>query len=121
MSYNHLRRYRKRGAFTQSEMAFLLGIDCGTKVSRYENVQSTPDIYTVLAYQLFHDVPVQELFPQTNKDMATVVARRAHEFSIELAKQPDHPITNRKLQMLKAVIARMIETSASINEKQHNE
>lgn len=121
MSHNYLRRYRKRGAFTQSEMAFLLGIDDGTKVSRYENVQSTPDIFTVLAYQLFYDVPVQELFPQIYRDTATIVARRAREFYDELAKQPDHPITNRKLQMLKTVIARAIETSASIYEKRQNE
>jgi transcriptional regulator with XRE-family HTH domain len=118
MSHNHLRRYRKRGAFTQSEIAFVLGIDCGTKVSRYENVQSTPDIFTILAYQLFYDVPVQELFPKIYQEMAIVVAERARELFDELAKQPDHPITNRKLQMLKAVTARMIEVSASSYEKQ---
>ncbi len=103
MSHNHLRRYRKRGAFTQSEIAFLLGIECGTKVSRFECRRRTPNLPTAFAYQIIFDVSACELFPGLYKEAAGFVAGRVDELSQKLAAQPDHPITHIKLEMLKSV------------------
>ena len=47
---NYLRTYRKRAYLTQDELAFLLGTESGTRVSRYERFSREPAFQTVLAY-----------------------------------------------------------------------
>ena len=79
MTHNHLRRYRKRGALTQEEMAFLLGIGCGTQVSRHERSARAPSLQTALAYQAIFGVPVHELYPGEFQQAITAVGGRARQ------------------------------------------
>lgn len=89
MSHNHLRRYRKRGALTQVEIAFLLGAACGTKVSRHERATRPPSLQTALTYQAIFGVPVHELFPQDYRDAVAAVQARADQLSRSVARRPD--------------------------------
>jgi DNA-binding XRE family transcriptional regulator len=84
MSHNHLRRYRKRGALTQEETAFLLGGNCGTKVSRLERGARAPSLQTALAYQAVFNVSVHELFPGEFQEAVTAVQGRAAKLSRKL-------------------------------------
>ena len=89
MSYNHLRRYRKRGALTQAEIAYLLGAACGSKVSRHERATRPPSLQTALTYQAIFGVPVHELFPQDYLAAVVAVQARADKLSRRVARQAD--------------------------------
>lgn len=103
MSHNHLRRYRKRGALTQAELAFLLGAACGTKVSRHERATRPPSLETALAYQAIYGVPVHELFPDEYRKAASAVQTRADALSRRIARRPDSRKALFKQKLLAAV------------------
>lgn len=103
MSHNHLRRYRKRGALTQGEIAFLLGAACGTKVSRHERANRPPNLSTALAYQAIFGVPVHELFPEDYRDALAAVKKRAADLSRTLSDRPEGKKTPFKRKLLASV------------------
>jgi DNA-binding XRE family transcriptional regulator len=103
MSHNHLRRYRRRGALTQEEIAYLLGAAGGTKVCRHERADRPPSLQTALAYQAIFGVPVHELFPQDYRAAVASVRGRAAQLSRSVARQPDDRKTPFKQRLLAAV------------------
>jgi DNA-binding XRE family transcriptional regulator len=105
MSHNHLRRYRKRGALTQGEIAFLLGAACGTKVSRHERANRPPSLSTALAYQAIFGVPVHELFPEDYRDAVATVKARAADLSRAVSSRPEGRKTPFKQRLLASVAA----------------
>ncbi len=74
---NYLRAHRKRLLLTQDEMAFLLGAESGTKVSRYEKFARTPNFRTALAYQVICRKPMDELFSGLYREIESEVSERA--------------------------------------------
>jgi DNA-binding XRE family transcriptional regulator len=103
MSHNHLRRYRKRGALTQEEIAFLLGAGCGTKVSRHERSARPPSLQTALAYQAIFGVPVHELFPSDYREAVAAVQGRAARLSQKVDRRPDGARAPFKQRLLASV------------------
>ncbi len=103
MSHNHLRRYRKRGALTQEEIAFLLGARCGTKVSCYERSARPPSLQTALAYQAIFGVPVHELFPGEFQEAVAAVQRRAVQLSRRLKPRAGRSKTYFKQKVLASI------------------
>lgn len=85
MSY--LRTHRKRGGLTQDEMAFLLGCQSGTKISRFERLARQPNLKTALACQVILGVPAHELFPGMFAEVEKTVAERARQLSSRLQAQ----------------------------------
>ena len=59
---NYLRTYRKRSGLSQDEVAFLLGCQNGTKVSRYERFARKPSLETLFAYEVVFGASARELF-----------------------------------------------------------
>jgi DNA-binding XRE family transcriptional regulator len=118
MSHNYLRRYRKRGALTQEEIAFLLGAGCGTKVSRHERAARPPSLQTALTYQAIFGVPIHELFPQDYRQAVTAVQTRAAQLSRTVARRPEETKTPFKRQILESVGADA-SISQSNNHEQH--
>ncbi len=118
MSHNHLRRYRKRGALTQEEIAFLLGARCGTKVSRYERSARPPSLQTALAYQAIFDVPVHDLFPGEFQEAVTAVQGRAEQLSRRLDPQADLSKTPFKQKALASIGPKNVGVSATKHEKE---
>ncbi len=104
MSHNHLRRYRKRGALSQAELAFVIGAGCGTKVSRHERATRPPSLQTALAYQAVFGVPVHELFPDEYRHAVRAVQARAAEFSRRMAGRPGDRKTRFKQGLLAAAV-----------------
>jgi len=74
---NYLRSYRRRQHLTQDEVAFLLGGECGTKISRYERERRLPPLGTALAYEAILGVPIRELFAGRFEKVEREVRRRA--------------------------------------------
>ncbi len=118
MSHNHLRRYRKRGALTQEEIAFLLGTRCGTKVSRYERSARPPSLRTALAYQAIFGVPVDELFAGEFQEAVTAVQGRAKQLSRKLEPQADRAKTPFKKKVLASIGSEKAGISTAKHEKE---
>jgi DNA-binding XRE family transcriptional regulator len=103
MSHNYLRRYRKRGALTQEDIAFLLGAACGTKVSRHERSARPPSLQTALTYQAIFGVPVHELFPGDYREAVAAVHGRAAQLSRKLDHRPEDTKTPFRHKILASV------------------
>lgn len=80
----NIRKHRRRHAFTQGEIAYLLGGICGTKVSRYECSIRKPQLHTALACQVILDAPVHELFPGVYENATNIIRKRARALLKEL-------------------------------------
>jgi len=97
---NYLRRYRKRAALSQDEVAFLLGGGSGAKVSRYERFRRIPDLETALACEAIFGVPVRELFPGIFQKVERNTARRARLLARRLKARQSQPLMAEKLSLL---------------------
>jgi transcriptional regulator with XRE-family HTH domain len=82
MSY--LRTHRKRGGLTQDEMAFLLGYQSGTKISRFERLARHPNLETALACQVVFGISAHKLFPGVFAEVEKTVTERARQLSERL-------------------------------------
>lgn len=100
---NYLRTYRKRAGLSQDEVAFLLGCQSGTKVSRYERLVRQPTLQTAFAYQVFFGVSPHELFAGIFQQVERRTKRRIRLLTQKFSKaQPDRLLT-RKLSALTVV------------------
>lgn len=102
---NYLRTYRKRAALTQDELAYLLGNECGTQVSRYEHFLRQPGLRTVVTYELIFDAPARELFAGVAQQVARVTVNRAYSLAEKLRSARSDSLTARKLQFLEALVS----------------
>ena len=66
-----------RLALSQDEVAFLLGAQSGTNVSRYERFVREPTLETALAYEAIFKTSVSELFSGVYQKVEREVAERA--------------------------------------------
>src|SRR5258708_21096626 len=64
---NYIRTHRKRACLTQGEGAFLLGSKSSAGISRHERFKQTPDLQTLLAYEMLFQTPVRHLFSSTRE------------------------------------------------------
>lgn len=74
---NYLRANRKRLVLSQDEMAFLLGTESGTQVSRHENFVRVPNLEMALAYEAIFQKPAREIFDGLYQRIEGEVATRA--------------------------------------------
>jgi transcriptional regulator with XRE-family HTH domain len=81
---NYLRSYRKESGLSQQEVAFLLGCEDGTIVSRYEKRRRLPPIETALACEEIFGVPVGELLVGMRQSVGKDVAKRRLELASKL-------------------------------------
>jgi transcriptional regulator with XRE-family HTH domain len=112
--HNYLRTYRKRAGLSQDEVAFLLGVAYGTKVSRYERRSRQPGLMTVFAYEVLFRVTPRELFGDLFRKVETKTLRRARALVRKLGRAACDPLTARKLNLLRAI------TSGSVSEPLNN-
>ena len=104
MSY--LRTYRKRGSLTQDEVAFLLGCESGTKISRFEHLARQPNLETAFACQVVFGIAAHKLFPSMFAEVEKTVTGRARELSARLQgrkRGPGDTGVRHKLAILKAI------------------
>ncbi len=81
---NYLHSYRKESGLSQQEVAFLLGCEDGTLVSRYEKRRRLPPIETALACEEIFGVPFAELFAGMRQSVGKDVAKRRLELKLRL-------------------------------------
>jgi transcriptional regulator with XRE-family HTH domain len=109
MSYkvkSYLRTYRRRSGLTQAEVAFLLGVHSGAKVSRYERLSRRPSFQTALGLQAVFGIPTEALLPVISAEVERKIMARANLLSRRLERHSDSARTKRKLRFLTSVAAR---------------
>jgi transcriptional regulator with XRE-family HTH domain len=98
---NYIKSHRKRAGLSQPDVAFLLGSNDETQVSRYENEHRLPSLEVALALQEIFKTPLPELFAGLHESIAADVVARIHEFSSRIQKEnAGDRVTLRKLQWL---------------------
>jgi len=100
---NYLKMFRKRSGLTQREVAYLLGCDNGSKISRYERQTRVPNLKTLLGFQTIFAADVKQLYSGTHQDIAEETRKRARTLLQELAGQPLTPQNLGKIEFLKRV------------------
>jgi DNA-binding XRE family transcriptional regulator len=106
---HYLRTYRRRFAFSQEEIALLLGASSGTKVSRYESFKRHPPVIAVFAYEIIFNQPIQDLFAGAYDAVRRDVQTRAKELLKALEAERTNPRTSLKLQLLRAIVESKLE------------
>ena len=100
MSHRNLKPHRKRSAFTQGELGFLLGRKKHSTISRYEAGERSPDLKTAFAYQLLFDRELNELFSGLRGRVCAEVAERARTLAEEIRRTGENRKTAYKLKKL---------------------
>jgi len=86
-------------------VAFLLGCQNGTKVSRYENFARRPSFETALAYQVMFGAPPGELFAGIYQKVEQTIKKRTQVLAQKLGRATPSPTLSRKLEALKAIVS----------------
>lgn len=103
---NYLLTYRKHAGLSQDEVAFLLGSESGTKVSRYERSVRQPTLETALAYEAILGVPSRTLFAGIFEKVDRAATQRAKTLVGKLRTSGNGQMTKRKLESLERVASR---------------
>jgi len=111
---NYLRTYRNRAGLSQDELAFLLGCQHGTKVSRYERRSRQPSLEAAMAYEIALGTPVRELFAGMYEKVETVTLRRARVLARKLSTATRTPQTARKLELLGRITSESASEPANV-------
>ena len=101
--HNYLRTYRKRASLSQDEVASMLGVSGGPKVSRYERGSREPSLKTALRYSALFGAPIEELFAGLCEKVADETARRGRVLERQVSVAPPDRFSARKLAALRAI------------------
>jgi transcriptional regulator with XRE-family HTH domain len=97
---NYVRTCRRRSGLSQRELAFLLGCENESKVSRYEHIARVPTLEAALAYEAVFGVPTRKLFAGVYEHTLITVQERAKVLVERLAQNKSDMQTTRKLELL---------------------
>jgi len=100
---NYLRTHRKRSGLSQAELAFLLGCQSGTKVSRYERQARIPTLETALACSAVFGISPEELFAGRCQKLQSKIKSRARILAKKLSQVKPDRSTARKLEIVRAL------------------
>jgi transcriptional regulator with XRE-family HTH domain len=103
---NLLRAYRKRTALSQKEIAFLIGSQSASKVSRYEKMTREPELKTALALEAVFKCPISDLFPALFEQIQAAVRRRAKRLGKKALKATSRSLKARKSEAISGIINR---------------
>jgi transcriptional regulator with XRE-family HTH domain len=96
---SYLRTFRRRFGFTQKELAFLIGINSRTVVSRIESSIRRPSLEAFLVSVFLFGASPVELFPALVSELHQAACERANELYEELQGEPSKT-TRAKLDFL---------------------
>ena len=105
---NYIRTYRKRSCLTQEDVAFLLGSKSGASVSRHERFKQTPDLPTVLAYEMLFGTPVRNLFSRTHQEVEQKLRQRIRLLIRKLMRAGRGRRIGKKIETLTAFLEEQV-------------
>jgi transcriptional regulator with XRE-family HTH domain len=101
---NYLRTHRKRACLTQDEVAFLLGTGSGASVSRHERFKQTPDLKTLLAYEVLFGAPIQSIFGGARHEVEQKLRKRIRRLIRKLSERLYTRRIEKKIELLTACV-----------------
>lgn len=101
---NYLRTYRRRSFLSQDEVAFLLGVATGSRVTRHEGASRTPTLEAALGYEVLFGVPLRELFAGEAHKVETIIRQRLPELIRRIEERGG---SDEKLASLRHLVGRL--------------
>jgi transcriptional regulator with XRE-family HTH domain len=101
---NYLLSHRKRSGLSQGEVAYLLGTKSDAAICRHERFRQTPNLQSLLAYEILFRTPVRSLFGGVHDDVEHKLRKRIQLFIRALMQAKPDVRQQRKLEVLKAVL-----------------
>lgn len=108
---NYIRTYRKRASLTQEEVAFLLGSKSSASISRHERFKQTPDLQTLLAYEMLFRTPVRNLFSSKHEEVDRKLRHRIRLLIRKLARTGHGRRFTKKIETLTAYLTERVTLS----------
>ena len=102
---NYVRTERRRWALTQREVAYLLGFESRTSVSRIELGKCVPDLESALALEVLFGVAPRMMFPHIFGETEERVMRHA-KVLYEAALKSTKPRERRKQALFELAVKR---------------
>lgn len=106
---NYVRTYRRRWAFTQGEIAALLGFDSRTVISRIEQGKRLPSLESALALEVLFGTAPKSMFPQFFAEVEEALMQRAYLLHEDLT-QSTNPRQKRKCELLENALSRAVQS-----------
>ena len=103
-SYMHT--HRLRAGFTQSDIAYLIGSESRSQISRYERLEREPTLTAFLIYKLIFQKSDLELYPALVAELEERVRERAQVRYEELQGKSSWQI-NGRLDAFEALLTRL--------------
>src|SRR5579863_5069855 len=104
---SYLRVHRRRWQLTQEELAFLIGYETESIISRFERGERTITLAVAAACQPIFGVEPRELFPAIFESVEERVAQRMHELREQLLQAAPTQRTLAKLELLQEALGRL--------------
>ena len=104
---NYLRVYRRRWHLTQGELAFLLGYEAESFISRLERDERAITLAVASACHALFRVELRELFPTLMEGLQENLVARIQELSDRLMQSEPTRKTRAKLELLQETLARL--------------
>lgn len=101
---SYLRTHRLKSGLSQRELAFLLGVQSGAKVSRYERLVRTPNLHDAFACQALFGVAAHEIFPAAFHAVEEALVPPARILVAQLSQEVPTAEVEQKLGLLLALI-----------------
>ena len=101
----YLRPHRLQWRLTQRDIAFLLGYQSASTISRIENGRSEPSLHDAFALQAIFDLAPHEGFPALFKEAEEALLRRAYDLHQRLKNNPA-AAAKTKVALLNDMLAR---------------
>jgi transcriptional regulator with XRE-family HTH domain len=101
---NYIRTYRKRACLTQEDVAFLLGSKSSAGISRHERFKQTPDLQTLLAYEVLFRTPVRSLFSRKHEEIEQKLKHRIRLLIRKLMRVGHGRRSSKKIETLTAYL-----------------
>ena len=101
----YLRMYRRRTGLSQEDVSYLLGLVCGTNVSRHEVGGRIPVLETALAYEVIFQASIRDLYEGDFRRVGRLIRRRAEGLSAFLARKPKTAQRDQKIMFLQGLIS----------------
>jgi transcriptional regulator with XRE-family HTH domain len=76
----YLRTHRRLWGLSQRELAFLLGFESGSQVSKLEKSKRTPKVRVAIACQVIFGIPPATLFPNLYDKVEKDTMTRVYQF-----------------------------------------
>jgi len=100
---NYLRTHRKKSGLHQHEIAYLLGANTGTQVSRYELSTREPSAKTIFALEVIFNTTARELFAGIYGRVERRTRKRALHLAARLSERAQDRAISHKLAALRGI------------------